>query len=253
MKLTENINAPKTNVILPCDVINSPFVGGALLFKEIKMIEDLGVLYATPDSKRRRHYVIYECPFCGKHFKTRVRPVGQDPIKSCGCMNRVFSTNANTTHGLTKTDLHKIWSGMRSRCYNPNASNFKRYGGRGITICEEWYKDFKVFYDWSLNNGYLPGLIIDRKENDGNYCPENCRWATCSESIQNTRKQSNNTSGYKGVYKVPYDKWAVSIFAEGKKYFLGSFFNIIDAARAYDEAAKKYHGEFACLNFPENK
>ena len=99
--------------------------------------------------------------------------------KSCGC-------HKNIKHGGFGTRLYKIWEGMKSRCLNSNRKAYKNYGGRGITICNEWL-EFIPFRDWALSNGYAEGLQIHR-ENDGNYEPYSCRWVTNTENARQKRK-----------------------------------------------------------------
>jgi hypothetical protein len=101
------------------------------------------------------------------------------------------------THGQSKGNrLYSIWGKMRGRCTNPNIPMYYRYGGRGITICDEWGK-FTPFRDWALANGYTPDLTIDRINNDGNYEPSNCRWVGAWE--QSINKSNNRVVTYRGV------------------------------------------------------
>ncbi len=108
--------------------------------------------------------------------------------RSCGCIGR---GTGNTTHGMSNNREYSSWCGMKSRCYNEKATNFHRYGGRGITICDRWLSSFTNFY---LDMGSCPGnKSIDRKDNNGNYTPSNCRWATCTEQSDNTSRTKHIT------------------------------------------------------------
>lgn len=105
--------------------------------------------------------------------------------KSCGCLAREMTVKRNTTHGLTHHPLRIIYAGMKQRCYYKKDTHYQRYGGRGISICNEWKNDFKKFYDWAIGAGWKPGLTIDRIDNDGNYEPSNCRWIPLDEQYKN--------------------------------------------------------------------
>lgn len=93
-----------------------------------------------------------------------------------------------TTHGLFRDNkgLFNVWQTMKARCENRNREKYKDYGGRGIKVCDEWH-DPANFVRWALNNGYAQGLQLDRIDNDGNYCPENCRFVTPKENSRNRR------------------------------------------------------------------
>lgn len=100
-------------------------------------------------------------------------------------------------HGFTDTPLYYVWCSIRQRCYNPKNPKYDIYGGKGVKMCESWKENFLEFLNWAINNGYEKGLSIDRIDGNGNYCPENCRWATSKEQNRNLAKNINITFGGK--------------------------------------------------------
>lgn len=116
----------------------------------------------------------------------------------------MYRGECNITHGGSKTRLYRIWKQMRIRCNCKTNPTYKYYGARGITICAEW-NDFAVFRAWALANGYTDELSIDRIDNNGSYCPENCRWITMVEQTKNTRNCKRYTFG--GV-TLTHNEWA---------------------------------------------
>ena len=140
--------------------------------------------------KSGRSIVFWHCVCdCGNEIDVRAQGLVDSNTRSCGCLNKEKVIERSTTHGLFYTRLHRIWSGMKQRCYYCKDKHYQYYGVRGITICDEWRNNFKVFYDWAITHGYSDELTIDRINNDGNYEPSNCRWATNSEQQLNKRRR----------------------------------------------------------------
>lgn len=126
---------------------------------------------------------------CGKFVSVYGSSLRSGETQSCGCLNREISSKKNKTHGLSKTKLYSVWTDMKDRCFNPRNHAYMYYGQRGISVCPEWKNDFMAFFTWAINAGYADGLSIDRIDVDGNYEPNNCRWATWV--IQNNNKRDN--------------------------------------------------------------
>lgn len=154
-----------------------------------KKFGKLTVIGRAENSTQRKAMWVCKCD-CGKVKKkpTSTYDLKSGKVRSCGCQYYNSNAGRNTTHGLTHTRLHVIWSCMRRRCKCNN-----RY--QNISVCKEW-DSFENFYAWAMCNGYRDDLTIDRINNEGDYTPDNCRWATYETQANN--RSSNRIITYKG-------------------------------------------------------
>ena len=140
--------------------------------------ERFGMLLAMKRAENHGKKTRWECKCdCGKIVFVETHNLTSGASQSCGCVR--------TKHNGKGTRLYRIWTGMKDRCLNPKSKYRKRYHDRGITVCEEWANDFAVFQKWAFSHGYKDDLEIDRENNDGYYCPENCRWVTPKVNSRN--------------------------------------------------------------------
>ena len=159
--------------------------------------------------------VIWKCECaCGNIVEVAGARLTSKNVKSCGCLRVDFAKVNNLIHGLKKHPLYQVWSDMKQRCNNPNSPAYLNYGGRGITVCEEWDKNFESFYDWSLSNGYVKGIDLDREDNDKGYSPDNCRFV--SRKVNSRNRRTGRIVVYEGEQKTLAEVSEIT----GKKYSL---------------------------------
>lgn len=169
----------------------------------------LGLLAMDQASNKNHPKFLCICD-CGREHTTRSRNLTSGMVKSCGCLStesanaarrhvdwdKVRASNrSRATHGRSHTPEHNTWTGMKQRCSNPKNKRYSLYGGRGIKVCQRWRESFDAFFE-DMGARPTDDHSIDRIDSDGDYAPDNCRWATADEQANN--KRDNHVIAYKG-------------------------------------------------------
>lgn len=140
--------------------------------------------------ENKNSHTMWKCKCkCGNEIIANGTDLKRGKYKSCGCLR----LEKVTKHSLSNTNLYYVWCCIKKRCCNINYKQYINYGGRGVTVCNEWLNDFTAFYNWAMSNGYKEGLSIDRIDVNGNYEPSNCRWVDM-KTQQNNRRNNHLVS-----------------------------------------------------------
>lgn len=230
MSQKDYITPPSIRAFSPYGVDDKPRIVGGFLFVMPKFIDITGNKYGrltvvSIHSKAPVKWnVICEC---GAERVVKTAKLQNGHTKSCGCYGRDQRIASITRHGLSRTPIHTAWQEMIGRCNNKNSKSYYYYGARGIRVCDRWLESFENFYaDMSPHPG--KGYSIDRIDNNGNYEPGNCRWATRSEQMNNTRKTVFCTDGnltmtlseWAALLNQPYDSIKNQSRKQNNKYNL---------------------------------
>ena len=162
-------------------------------------VMDFEGIHTTPCGTRRK---MWRCRCeCGNESVVAENNLKNGTTKSCGCWKYEKLKERNTIHGGSNDRLYRIWKNMKRRCDSPNDKRYKTYGGKGVKVCEEWSNNYQSFKEWAYANGYddsaeFQKCTLDRVDNDGDYEPNNCRWATMKEQANN--KRTNRIVVYNG-------------------------------------------------------
>ena len=178
----------------------------------------------------RYSYVEWHCRCkCGNAITVRGSHLLSGNTRSCGCLQK----DSVSTHGRSRTPEWKAWHSMRQRCTNPNNKKFKNYGGRNIIVCKQWSRFERFLAD--MGNRPSSKHSLDRRDNNGNYEPSNCRWATSVQQNRNRQLQYRNRSGTIGITRE-FGKWRAAIGVNGKRIHLGLFTSLTAAVTARKQA-----------------
>ena len=203
--------------------------------------------YISPGGDYKTRKYLCKCE-CGNEVSVMITSLRSGNTQSCGCINSERITKQNKVRaiydGYSRNKHFSRWKGMIERCYYPKHKDYHNYGGRGITVCEEWREHPKAFIEWIEKEGnYKRGLTLDRIDRDGNYEPDNCRFSTATEQVLNRNIMSSNTSGYPGVTEHTNGRWRARINISKKRKSLGVYETKEEAIEARKKAEVKHYGK----------
>lgn len=164
------------------------------------------------NGKNKRYWTLV-CA-CGNKREYTTGYISTGKVNNCGCKTNMLISNANRKHGLANSRVYSIWSHIKTRCYNKNSNDYENYGGKGITVCDEWLNSPEIFCEWAIGNGYEHNLTIDRIDNTKGYFPANCQWVTNEvnarkDKVKLTEMQKNIVCK---MFKDKYKQKDIAIF-----------------------------------------
>lgn len=205
------------------------------LFGNLEIIEEAHN-HIYPSGKKRRKFRA-RC-VCGKEGVYLINTLFAGKTTSCGCLYQ----DPSKTHGMTNTRQYQCWVDMKTRCDNRHNKFYSYYGGRGITYCEKW-KTFEGFWE-DMAEGYSDSLTLNRRDNDGGYFKENCRWDNKNFQGHMRRKKTGTRLGIIGAtLDKNGETYSVRIRVDTDPIYIGKYFTTIEAAEAYDAASEVVYGD----------
>lgn len=178
-----------------------------------------GLVFIKETVKRNNiRRALFKC-FCGNEFETQINKVRFGHTKSCSCLQKETVAAMSTTHGMSNKTLYYVWKDMKYRCLNAKCKAYKNYGGRGISIFNDWIETPDKFIEWASKNGWEKGLEMDRINNNGNYEPNNIRFISHAENSRNRRPVKAN--------------WDLVLDIRNTKLLLGDQITNVELAQAF--------------------
>ena len=215
-----------------------------LNFKGNEIINDLRIIREIEKDHHGRKMYECECLLCGNIFKAMGTNINTGRKTSCGCDRNHKISKSKTKHGGRKNypKEYRAWKGMKGRCTNKNYHSYHRYGGRGISVCNEWINSFENFLR-DMGKAPSPNHQLDRIDNDKGYSPTNCRWVTPKEN-SNNRSKYKSKSGYTGVfYREEKQRYEVNVNINRKSKHIGVYKTLKDAVNSRKNFIIEYNKE----------